>query len=74
MGARRYIDQSEHVLCYLSDGYFASKSCLAELLRAVFLGKPIRLLLEPNPKFGGLTLDECRRCAFEPLWGPSAPV
>lgn len=48
------------MLCYLSEGYFDSISCMRELLWAVHLRKPVVVLVELNPMFGGLSIDEAR--------------
>ena len=53
-----YVLSSEHILIFLSQGYFQSPNCMRELLCAVFEGKPLITLLEPDTKHGGLRRDE----------------
>ena len=55
-----YVDKSQMVLIFVSDGYFESQNCMRELLRAVFDEKPIIALTETDAKHGGLTRDEVR--------------
>ena len=54
-----YVDLSEHVACFLTDGYFESKNCFRELLRAVLTSKTLIIMLEAEPgKHGGLGWHE----------------
>ena len=53
-----FVDRSVVVLIFLSDGYFHSKNCVRELLRAVMLQKPLIVLGEAESFHGGLTLEQ----------------
>ena len=54
-----YVDRSQQFLCFLTEGYFASKNCFRELLRAVAKGKPCIVMLEPEAKrHGGLAYND----------------
>ena len=50
-----YVRSSQNVLIFCSEGYFSSVNCMRELLCAVFLGKPLITLVEPEARHGGLT-------------------
>ena len=50
-----YVRSSQNVLIFCSEGYFNSVNCMRELLCAVFLGKPLITLVEPEVRHGGLT-------------------
>ena len=49
------VDASGQILVLVSVGYFRSKNCMRELLRAVYVGRPLIALLEPE---GGLDLSD----------------
>ena len=59
------VDLSEHILVMISEGYFTSKNCTRELLRAVWDEKPIITMLESDRKKGAMTYERsacsCRR-------------
>ena len=55
-----YVDASELILIFVSDGYFTSPNCMRELLRAVFDKKPILSLIESEVRKGGLTSEQVR--------------
>jgi len=55
---QEYVDRSETVLIFVSDGYFVSVNCMREFLRAVFDGKPLCALLESEKNKGGMTYDD----------------
>ena len=42
-----YIDRTNTVLIYCSNGYFNSKNCMIELRSSVMKGKRIQPLLDP---------------------------
>ena len=50
-----YVDRSRVVLAFLTSGYFQSKNCMRELLRAVLKKKRILPLLEPDENRGAMT-------------------
>jgi len=52
---------SSRVLCYLTEEYFASKSCMKEVLWATCMRLPIVLLVNTDKSQGGLSLDDARR-------------
>ena len=49
------VDEASVTLIFCSDGYFRSRNCMRELLRAIFKRKPMIALLESDPKHGKLT-------------------
>ena len=51
----RYIDASQTVLVFCSEGYAQSKNCMIELRTAVAYTKPLIALLETEAKHGGIT-------------------
>ena len=53
-----YVDASQLCLIFISDGYVSSPNCMRELLRAVFVKKPILALTEPEVRKGGLTREQ----------------
>lgn len=56
-----YLRRSRSILVFCTEGYFESRNCMRELLRAVISKKPIICLLEPEGKRGGLTSDQILR-------------
>jgi len=54
----KYVDSTNVILVFCSDGYFASKNCMRELLRATWGAKPIIALMEPEARRGGLSRQE----------------
>ena len=56
----QYIEQSACILCFLSQGYLASKNCLREIREAVSMSKPRINVHEADPRKGGATLTEMR--------------
>jgi len=56
----QYIEQSACILCFLSQGYLASKNCLREIRAAVSMSKPRINVHEADPRKGGATLTEMR--------------
>ena len=56
----QYIEQSACILCFLSQGYLASKNCLREIRAAVSMSKPRIIAHEADPRKGGATLTEMR--------------
>ena len=55
-----YVDRSSAVLVFCSKGYFQSRNCMRELLRATVTNKPIIAMLEPEASKGGLTREQIR--------------
>jgi len=55
-----YIDSSEHILIFCSQGYFSSKNCMIELRSSVQKKKPILPLMELEMNKGGLTMEQIR--------------
>ena len=53
-----YLDRSQLVVIFVSDGYFTSPNCMRELLRAVYDGKPVQSVMESDPRKGGLTREQ----------------
>ena len=53
-----YVDCSETILIFVSDGYFNSPNCMRELLRALFDQKPLLTLAESEKSKGALTLEQ----------------
>jgi len=53
-----YVMHSEMVLIFVSAGYFQSVNCMRELLCALFMGKPLVTVLEPEVKNGGLSKEQ----------------
>ena len=51
----KYIDASQVMLIFCSEGYFGSRNCMIELRSSVTKEKPIIALMEPEAKHGGLT-------------------
>ncbi len=56
----KYVDQSELILIFLSDGYFESENCMRELLRTLFSQKPLLVMSEPEHKHGGMTAAQVK--------------
>ena len=52
------IAASRHILIFISKGYFRSRACRHELAAAKAHCKPLILVHEPDPKNGGVPLDE----------------
>ena len=48
------------MLCYLSEGYFNSISCMREILWATCYRRPIMLLIDERRKYGGISLEDGR--------------
>mmetsp|Transcript_25715 Transcript_25715/g.76648 ORF Transcript_25715/g.76648 Transcript_25715/m.76648 type:complete len:108 (-) Transcript_25715:211-534(-) len=55
-----YIQRSQVVVVFLSQGYFRSTNCLREVRAAIELGKPLILVHEADPGKSGGTLQELR--------------
>ena len=53
-----YVRSSEYVLVFCSEGYFSSVNCMRELLSAVWMGKPLIILVDPEERHGGLTSEQ----------------
>jgi len=53
-----YIERSSNILVYCSEGYFASKNCMRELVASVTMQKPLIALTDPERGRGGLSLEE----------------
>ena len=53
-----YIDRTDTILVFCSEGYFTSKNCMRELVASVVKGKEIVALVDPEPNHGGLSQDE----------------
>jgi len=49
---------SEIALIFLSDGYFGSTNCMRELLLALYMGKKLIVLREPDAEYGGVTKEQ----------------
>lgn len=60
-----YVDRSDVVLIFCSDGYFVSQNCMRECLRAIFQGKHLVTLLEPDRHHGSLSRDQIRNQLVE---------
>jgi len=58
-GAER-VEESEWTLCYLSEGYFNSISCMREILWATRYRRPIMLLINERRKYAGISLEDGR--------------
>ncbi len=56
-----YVDRSNVVLIFCSQGYFVSPNCMRECLRAIHDGKPLLTLLEPDRQHGSLSLEQIRQ-------------
>ena len=56
-----YIDRTEIVFVYCSQGYFDSKNCMRELTSSVKKRKQMIACVDLDPTRGGLSLDEVRR-------------
>ena len=74
---REYVELSACVCVFISAGYFISKNCMREFLRAVCLGTPIIALVESDVKKGGLSPSEVRQHLHEAegmydAWGLTA--
>ena len=50
-----FVDRSAVILIFISDGFFESKNCMRELLRAVHTGKSIITLLESDGSRGAVS-------------------
>ena len=57
---KEYLDKSHHCLVFCTEGYFESKNCMRELLRAVVTHKQIITVIEPDPVHGAITKEEIR--------------
>jgi len=55
-----YIQRSQVVLFFLSQGYFRSKNCLREVRSSLEKDKPLVLVQEADPEKGGGTLQALR--------------
>ena len=53
-----YIERTQTILVYASQGYFQSKNCMIELRSTVMKTKPIIALMDPEKNKGGLTKEE----------------
>lgn len=60
-----YVDKSMVILVCCTRGYFDSVNCMRELLRALYNGKPLIALLEPEARRGGMTRDEVSKALRE---------
>jgi hypothetical protein len=53
------VDRSYAFLCFLTEGFFSSRNCFLELIRAVCMKKPILVMLEAEVgKHGGIGMAE----------------
>eukprot|EP00327_Prymnesium_parvum_P051204 CAMPEP_0205902822 /NCGR_PEP_ID=MMETSP1083-20121108/28418_1 /ASSEMBLY_ACC=CAM_ASM_000430 /TAXON_ID=97485 /ORGANISM="Prymnesium parvum, Strain Texoma1" /LENGTH=756 /DNA_ID=CAMNT_0053268439 /DNA_START=141 /DNA_END=2413 /DNA_ORIENTATION=- len=52
-----YIDQSQCILIFLSQGYFFSANCMRELEASAVKQKPLRIVHETDTSHGGATLS-----------------
>jgi hypothetical protein len=55
-----YIERTQSVLVFCSNGYFQSKNCMIELRSSVVKKKPILALVDSDASRGGLTQDLVR--------------
>ena len=53
-----YIERTQCVLIFCSEGYFQSRNCMIELRATVAKGKPIIALVDADAKKGGLTKQQ----------------
>lgn len=58
VGLDESIDASLVVVAYIADGYFSSVGCMRELMRAMWLRKPLVALVESDADRGGTALAE----------------
>lgn len=56
-----YVDISEVVLVFVSEGYFKSQNCMRELLRGMARAKPLITLVESEEKHGAMTREEVQQ-------------
>ena len=61
----RYIERTQTILIYCSDGYIKSKNCMIEIRSTVKMGKPIIPVLDPDKTRGGLTKEQIREQLIE---------
>ena len=61
----RYIERTDIILIYCSQGYFHSKNCMIEIRSTVSKGKPIVPVLDPDRTRGGLTKEQIREQLVE---------
>jgi WD40 repeat protein len=54
------VNNSEHFVLFLTDGYFTREYCLMELDEAVRLKKDIVVIFEERERFGGASLDKLK--------------
>ena len=54
------VEVSQHVLIFISRGYFSSPNCMRECLKAMAESKPIIALIEPQSDKGGVSKLEVR--------------
>lgn len=54
-----HVNRSKHLVAFITRGYCESENCMRELCRAVLLGIPITLLLEPE-RDGAMDLDQIK--------------
>ena len=55
---KEYLDISEYCLVFCTQGYFESKNCMRELLRAVVTHKKVITLLEPDINHGAMSRED----------------
>ena len=53
-----YIERTQTILIYCSQGYFQSKNCMIEIRSTVLKKKPIIPVLDPDKSRGGLSKEE----------------
>ena len=56
-----YIDESQAVLVFCSNGYFSSRNCMRELRRSAARGKKLIAMLQPDQKKGGLLVAQVQQ-------------
>ena len=60
-----YIERTQTILVYGSQGYFQSKNCMIELRSSIHKHKPIIPVLDPDASRGGLTTEQIREQLVE---------
>ena len=56
-----YLNKSNIILIVCTKGYFDSKNCMREMLRAVLMDKQIIMLMEPEVDHGAMLKPEVRQ-------------
>jgi hypothetical protein len=72
-----YVDRSEVVLIFVSDGYFVSPNCMREFLRAIHDRAAIVTLTDYDASHGGLSHEKVREqlaIKHETCWGLAAEL